>query len=80
MYLIAGVDYEPVNVNLTFTSRLSTRTQFVDITTIDDDMFEGRTERICLRIIKLTEPCPNSVIIGNDTVVLIAEDDRKLAT
>ena len=46
--------------------------------TREDSMFEG-DERICLRITNLTEPCPGSVIIGNDTIVTITEDDRMFA-
>ena len=78
MYLTAGVDYEPVNVRLTFTP--SIRSQTVDIVTIQDTIFEvvgGEQEQICLRLTNLTEPCPGSVIIGPDTMVTITEDDRK---
>ena len=46
--------------------------------TIDDDIFED-DERICLRLIDLIEPCPGSVILGNDTEVVIAEDESKFA-
>ena len=46
--------------------------------TIDDDVF-GNDERICLRLVNLTEPCPGSVIRGNVTEVVIAEDERKFA-
>ena len=46
--------------------------------TIDDDIFED-DERICLRLTNLTEPCPGSVILGNDTEVVIAEDEGKFA-
>ena len=77
MYFIAGVDYEPVNVALTFTP--STQSQTINIVTLEDGMYEadGQPERICLRITKLSEPCPDSSIIGDDVIVLIAEDDRK---
>ena len=53
----------------------------IEIVTIEDDVFEsqGNAEHICLRMTNLTEPCPNSVIIGDDTVVLITEDDCKIA-
>ena len=40
---------------------------------------EGKAECICLRMTDLTEMCPNSVNIGNDVLVLITEDDRKIA-
>ena len=77
---IAGVDYEPVNTRLTFSE--SVRGQNIEIVTIDDDMFEseGNAQRICLRFTNLTEPCLKSVTIGDDEEVLIAEDDRKIAT
>ena len=77
MYFIAGVDYEPVNVTLTFTP--STRSQTVDIVTREDGSYEadGQPEGFCLRITNLTEPCPDSIIIGDNVTVLIAEDDRK---
>ena len=76
---IAGVDYEPVNTRLTFSE--SVRGHNVEIVTIDDNAFEseGNAERICLRFTNLTEPCLNSVTIGDDDEVLIAEDDRKIA-
>ena len=79
MYFIAGVDYEPVNTRITFSE--SVRAHNIEIVTIDDDVFEseGNAERICLRIINLTEPCPNSVNIGPDGEVLITEDDRKIS-
>ena len=78
VYFIAGVDYEPVNTRITFSE--SMRAHNIEIVTIDDDMFEseGNAERICLRMVNLTEPCPNSVTIGPDEVVLIAEDDCKI--
>ena len=78
MYFIAGEDYEPVNTRITFSE--SMRAHNIEIVTIDDDMFEseGNAERICLRMVNLTEPCPNSVTISPDEVVLIAEDDRKI--
>ena len=65
-----------MNVRLTFTPTL--RSQIVNVMTIDDDMFED-DERICLRLTDLTEPCPGSVILGNDTEVVIAEDESKFA-
>ena len=76
---IAGVDYEPVNTRLTFSE--SVRGQNIEIVTIDDNAFEseGNAERICLRFTNLTEPCLNSVTIGDDEEVLIAEDDCKIA-
>ena len=79
MYFIAGVDYEPVNTRITFTETV--RAHNIEIVTIDDDVLEadGEAERICLRMTNLTETCPNSVNIGNDVLVLIAEDDRKIA-
>ena len=79
VYFIAGVDYEPVNTRITFSE--SVRAHNIEIVTIDDDVFEsdGNAEPICLRMINLTEPCPNSVTIGPDEEVLIAEDDRKIA-
>ena len=46
--------------------------------TIDDNVFED-DKRICLRLINLIEPCPGSVILGNDTEVVIAEDESKFA-
>ena len=71
---IAGVDYESVNVRLTYTSTL--QSQIVNVMTIDDDIFED-DERICLRLTNLIEPCPGSVILGDDTEVVIAEDESK---
>ena len=65
-----------MNVRLTFTPTL--RSQIVNVMTIDDDIFED-DERICLRLTNLTEPCPGSVILGNDTEVVIAEDESKFA-
>ena len=46
--------------------------------TKDDEIFED-DKRICLRLTNLTEPCPGSVILGNDTEVVIAEDESKFA-
>ena len=46
--------------------------------TREDTTFEG-DERICLRITNLIEPCPGSVIIGDDTTVTITDDDCMLA-
>ena len=79
MCFIAGVDYEPVNARLTFSE--SMRAHNIEIVTIEDDVFEseGNAEHICLRMVNLTEPCPNSVTIGPDEEVLIAEDDRKIS-
>ena len=79
MCFIAGVDYEPVNTRITFNA--SMRAHNIEIMTIDDDVFEseGNAERICLRMTNLTEPCPNSVNIGPDEEVLIAENDRKIS-
>ena len=71
---IAEEDYAPVNVRLTFTSTL--QSQIVNIMTIDDNILED-DERICLRLTNLTEPCPDSVILGDDTEVVIAEDESK---
>ena len=65
-----------MNVRLTFTPTL--RSHIVNVMTIDDDMFED-DERICLRLTNLTEPCPGSVILGNVTEVVIAEDEGKFA-
>ena len=75
---IAGVDYVPVNVTLTFTGTTTSHT--VDIVTIDDRIYEadGESEAICLRMTNLIEPCPDYVSIGNDAVVPIEEDDSKL--
>ena len=53
---------------MTFTPTL--RSQIVNVITIDDDIFEDY-ERICLRLTNLTEPCPDSVTLGNDTEVII---------
>ena len=58
---------------MTFTPTL--QSQIVNIMTIDNDIFEAN-QRICLR---LTEPYPNSVIVGNDTEVVIVEDEGKFA-
>ena len=79
MCFIAGVDYAPVNTRITFSE--SMRTHNIEIVTINDSVFEsnGVAERICLRMINLTEPCPNSVTIGPDEEVLIAEDDGKIS-
>ena len=68
-----------MNTRLTFSE--SVRGQNVEIVTIEDSVFEsqGTAERICLRFTNLTEPCLNSVTIGDDEEVLIAEDDRKIA-
>ena len=54
----------------------------IEIVTIEDDVFEseGNAERFCLRMTNLIEPCSNSVNIGGDEEVLIAEDDRKIVT
>ena len=65
-----------MNDKLTFTPTL--RSQIVNVVTIDDDIF-GNDERICLRLVNLTEPCPGSVILGNATEVVIAEDEGKFA-
>jgi len=77
VYSIAGVDYVPVNEKLTFTP--STQCHVIMVQTIDDDEYEndGQPERICLRMIKLSESCPNSVIIGDDGTIDIIENDRK---
>ena len=66
-----------MNVRLTFTPTL--RSQIVNVVTIDDNIFED-DEHICLRLTNLTEPCPSSVILANDTEVVIAEDEGKFAT
>ena len=65
-----------MDIRLTFTPSLQSQT--VNIMTIGDDIFED-DERICLRLTNLTESCPGSVILGNDTEVVIAEDKSKLA-
>jgi len=66
-----------VNEKLTFTA--SARFHDIIVQTIDDDIFEGRQpERICLRMTNLSEPCPNSIIIGDDGTFYITENDRKL--
>ena len=65
-----------MNVRLTFTP--TSRSQIITVMTIDDNVFED-DERICLRLTNLTEPCPGSVILGNDTEVVIAEDESKFA-
>ena len=65
-----------MNVKLTFTPTL--RSQIVNVMTIDDTVF-GNDERICLRLVNLTEPCPGSVILGDDTEVVIAENEGKFA-
>ena len=79
MCFIAEVDYAPVNTRITFSESMQAHN--IEIVTIDDDVFEskGVAERICLRMINLTEPCPNSVTIGPDEEVLIAEDDCKIS-
>ena len=78
MYSIAGVDYVPVNEKLAFTA--STRSHDITVQTIDDEENEndGQPECICLRMTNLSEPCPNSVIIGDDGTIDIIENDRKL--
>ena len=78
IYFIAGVDYVPVSERITFTPFLPSRA--IPITTIEDEDYEnnGEPENICLRLTELIEPCPDSVILGNDTTVQIIEDDRKL--
>ena len=63
-----------MNVRLTYTSTL--QSQIVNVMTIDDDIFED-DERICLRLTNLIEPCPSSVILGDDIEVVIAEDESK---
>ena len=65
-----------MDVRLTFTP--TSRSQIITVMTIDDNTFED-DERICLRLTNLTEPCPGSVILGNDTEVVIAEDESKFA-
>ena len=77
---IAGADYQPVNEILTFTS--NRRSQFINIVTMQDDVFEGREpERICLNITNYNEPCPNYLMIGvGEVTVIIKEDDCKFAT
>ena len=65
-----------MDVRLTFTPTL--RSQIVNVMTIDNDILEVN-QRICLRLTNLIEPCPGSVIVGNDTEVVIAEDESKLA-
>ena len=65
-----------MNVRLTFTPTL--QSQIVNVMTIDNDIF-GYDERICLRLTNLTEPCPGSIILGNDTEVTMAEDEGKFA-
>ena len=65
-----------MDVRLTFTQ--ASRSQTVDVMTIDNDIFEAN-QRICLRLTNLIEPCPGSVILGDDTEIEIAEDESKLA-
>ena len=65
-----------MNVKLTFTPTL--QSQNLSVMTIDDDIFED-DEHICLRLTNLIEPCPSSVILGDDTEVVIAEDESKFA-
>ena len=76
MYFVAGVDYVPVSINLNFSEAMWYHN--IELITIEDTMFEGN-EAICLRIISLIEPCPNSVVIGEDTRVLVLDDDSKIA-
>jgi len=77
VYSTAGADYVPVNQRLTFTA--NTRSHDITVQTIEDSIFEGRQpERICLRMTDLSEPCTNSVIIGDDKTIDITENDRKL--
>ena len=75
MYLIAGVDYEPVNEIIEFNQ--NSFIHFINIITIDNDVFEA-DKRICLRITNVTEPCPGYVSIGDDLVITIEEDDCTL--
>ena len=69
-----------MHTSITFSESMQAHT--IEIVTIEDDVFEsqGNAERICLRMSNLIEPCSNSVIIGSDEEVLIAEDDRKIVT
>ena len=67
-----------MNVRLTFTPTL--RSQVFNIKTIQDEIFED-DERICLRLTNFIdhESCLGSIIIGNDTEIVIAEDESKFA-
>lgn len=77
MYFVAWLDYLPVSINLNFYETVGS--YLIELITIEDAMFEGN-ETICLRIISLMEPCPNSIVIGEDTRVLVLDDDSKIAT
>jgi len=72
VYLIAGVNYIPVNTSLTFTpSRL---TWMIPVMTIDNDDFED-DKRICFNITSVTEPCPGYVTVGEPLMLTILEDE-----
>ena len=72
MYLIAGVDYVPVNTQLTFTPFILTRV--IAVMTIDNNNFED-DKHICFNIINVTEPCPGYVTVGEPLMLTILEDE-----
>ena len=72
MCLIAGVDYVPVNTQLTFTPFILTRV--IPVMTIDNDDFEY-DKRICFIITNVTEPCPGYVTVGDPLVLILLENE-----
>ena len=59
---------------MTFTQ--ASQSQTVNVMTIDNNIFEVN-QRICLRLTNLIEPCPGSVIVGDDIEIVVAEDESK---